>query len=213
MNPRLSILLATVIQRADLFAKLHAHLTKQAAGRSVEILVDCDNKEVSIGAKRQRLLEKAAGDYIVYIDDDDWCADSYVDDILAALATSPDCVGFLITCTTNGKNPVKAIASMRYKEWAENRDGYAHLRSPYQKTPVRREIALKVGFPDLRYGEDRVYSRGITKLIKTEVFVNAVLYHYRFKSEPFHTKYGIKGPSPRPRSAGRHFDAKGRRVG
>jgi glycosyltransferase involved in cell wall biosynthesis len=213
MNPTLSILLATVVGRAALFEKLHAHILAQCEGKPVEVLVDCDNKEVSIGAKRQRLLEKAAGDYIVYIDDDDWCADSYVDDILAALATSPDCVGFLITCTTNGKNPVKAIASMRYKEWAENRDGYAHLRSPYQKTPVKREIALKVGFPDLRYGEDRVYSRGITKLIQTEVFIPSVQYFYRYKSENFAAKYGIKGPSPRPRSAGRHFDAKGRRVG
>lgn len=212
-KPRLSILLCTVVSRADLFAKLHAHILKQAEGRSVEVLVACDNKEISIGKKRQNLLEQAAGDYIVYIDDDDWCADDYVDRILAALQSSPDCVGFLITCTTNGKNPAKAIASMKYKEWMENRDGYAHLRSPYQKTPVRREIALKVGFPDLRYGEDRVYSRGITKLIRTEAFISSVLYFYRYKSENFATKYGIKGPVPRPRSPGRYFDAKGRRVG
>ena len=64
MTPRLSILLATVVTRADLFAKLHAHLQQQAAGRPVEILHECDNKEISIGAKRQKLLVRATGDYV-----------------------------------------------------------------------------------------------------------------------------------------------------
>ena len=213
MNPTLSILLATVQARAELFAKLHAHLLRQAEGRSVEILVACDNKEISIGKKRQNLLEQAAGDYVCFVDDDDWCSDDYVDRLLTALSDSPDCVGFLITCTTNGKNPVKAIASMRYPVWCENRDGYAHCRSIYHKTPVLRDLALKVGFRDLRYGEDRHFSEGVMKLVRKEVFVPHVLYHYRFRSEPFAAKYGIKGPTPQPRRPGRHFDAKGRRVG
>lgn len=212
-NPRLSILLATVLQRAALFAKLHAHLQAQAEGRSVEILVACDNKEISIGKKRQNLLEQAAGDYVCFVDDDDWVADDYVDRILAALEPSPDCVGFLITCTTNGKNPVKAITSMRYKEWGENRDGYAHVRTPYHKTPVKREIALAVGFPDLRYAEDKPFAKGITARIHTEVFIPHVMYFYRFNAEPFNKKYGIKGPAPQPRTPGRKFDHRGRRVG
>ena len=203
MTPRLAILLPTVEARAKLFAQLHTHITAQAAGKPVEVLVACDNKEISIGKKRQNLLEQATGDYVCYIDDDDWVADDYVDSILAALESGPDCVGFLITCTTNGRNPRKAIASMRYKDWCENRDGYAHCRSPYQKTPVRREIALAVGFPDLRYAEDRVYSRGITARIKTESFVPKVLYQYRFRSEPFAQKYGISAKA---------VDYKGRRL-
>lgn len=203
MNPRFSILLCTVLSRANPFALLHAHLLKQAEGRPVEILVACDNKEISVGKKRQNLLEQAAGDYVCYVDDDDWVSDTYVDDILKALESGPDCVGFLITCTTNGKNPRKAIASMRYKEWLENRDGYSHCRTIYHKTPVLRSIALKVGFPDLRYGEDRVYAKGVTARVKTEVFVNKVCYFYRFNSEPFSAKYGI---------GAKHMDYKGRRL-
>lgn len=218
--PRLSVLLPTVINRAALFAKLHAEIQRQCEGRAVEILVACDAKEISIGKKRQNLLEQATGDYIAFIDDDDWIAETYVDRILAALATSPDCVGFLISCTTNGGKPVMAKASMRYRQWGEGVDGYAHTRSPYHKTPHLRSIALQVGFPDLRFGEDRPFSAGITKLIKTEVFVNAVLYHYRFKTESFHQKYGIKVPPKQPRSPRTvtgeripRLDYKGRRVG
>lgn len=216
MTLRLSVLLATVQTRAELFAKLHAHLSAQAEGCSVELVVACDNKEISIGKKRQQLLERATGDYVCFVDDDDWVSDDYIDRILAATATNPDCVGFLITCTTNGRNPVKAITSMRYKEWAENRDGFAHVRSVYHKSPVRRDLALRVGFPDLRYGEDRIYSTGVMKLVKTEEFVPHVLYHYRFRSENFNAKYGIKpGPKPPPGPKVRvpRLDYKGRRVG
>ncbi len=216
MTPLLTICLPTVLSRADLFAKLHAEIQRQAEGRSVEVIVACDNKEVSIGKKRQNLLEAATGDYVCFVDDDDWISTDYVDRILAALATSPDCVGFLITCTHNGKNPTKAIASLRYGRWGEDEDGYAHTRSPYQKTPVRREIALRVGFPDLRYGEDRKYSEGLVKICKTEEFIDAVLYHYRFRQEPFMAKYGIVAPrfkpQPRSRPVVKGRDYKGRPV-
>lgn len=213
--PRLSVLLCTVVNRADLFAKLHAHLAAQATGKPAEILVACDNKEISIGKKRDNLLRQATGDYVCFVDDDDWVADDYVDRILAALETSPDCVGFKITCTTNGRNPVKAIASMRYKQWAENLDGFVHNRSAYHKTPVRRDIALRVGFRDMRYGEDKIYSSGIMRYLKTEVFVDAVLYFYRFRSENFAEKYGINKMRSRPQpraKPGPRFDSKGRKV-
>lgn len=217
-RPILSVLLPTVQSRCDLFAKLHAEVLRQAAGKPVEVIVACDNKEISIGKKRQNLLEAATGEYVVYIDDDDWISTTYVDQILAALASNPDCVGFLIECTTNGRNRQKAIASMRYKQWGEQRDGFAHVRSPYQKTPIRRELALKAGFPDLRYSEDRVYSSKVTPLIKTEVFVDAILYYYRFRSENFNQKYGVPVP-PRQPVRGRKpahgpvYDYKGRKVG
>lgn len=218
--PVLTICLPTVTNRCDLFAKLHAHILAQCVGKPVEVIVACDAKEISIGKKRQNLLEQATGDWVVFIDDDDFVADNYVDAILAALTKNPDCVGFLISCTTNGKRPVKAKASMCYKQWAENVDGYAHVRSPYQKTPIRRSIALQAGFPDLRYGEDRIYSKKVVALVKTEVFVDAVLYHYKFRSEPFDVKYGIKPPprqSRAPRTASGErvplLDYKGRRVG
>jgi hypothetical protein len=177
-----------------MFALLHAEILRQSEGRSVEVLVACDNKEISIGKKRQNLLEQATGNYCAFIDDDDFVAPDYVDKILSALETKPDCVGFKIHCTTNGGNPQSAITSIRYPKWVDNVDGYAHCRSVYHKSPVRRELALQVGFPDLRYSEDRVYSIGIMKLVKTEVFIDSVLYFYRFRTEPFAKKYGFDFP-------------------
>lgn len=189
--PKLSILLATVLSRADLFSLLHTELLRQSEGKSVELVVACDNKEISIGKKRQNLLEQAKGQYVVFIDDDDWVADTYVDDLLIALETEPDCVGFKISCTANGGNPESAITSIRYPKWGDNQDGFRFVRSIYHKSPVRRDLAINVGFPDLRYGEDRVFSEGIMRHLKTEVFVDRVLYFYRYRHENFATKYGF----------------------
>ncbi len=195
-RPILSVLLPTVANRADLFALLHAEVLRQARDKPVEVLVACDNKEISIGKKRQNLLEQATGDYVSYIDDDDMIAPTYVDDILKALESRPDCVGFEITCTFNGADPQRAITSLRYNRWGDNQDGYRFTRSIYHKAVHRREAGLAVGFRDLRYGEDKYYSDGLQRHLKTEVFIPRVLYHYRFRREPFMSKYGFRPAGP-----------------
>lgn len=190
--PIFSILLPTVQCRADLFALLHAELQRQAREKPVEIITACDNKEISIGKKRQNLLEAAHGDYVAYIDDDDWPAPTYVDDILTALAKKPDCVGFEITCTFNGTDPQRAVTSLKYKKWGDHQDGFRFTRSIYHKSVVRRDIALMAGFRDIRYGEDKLFSDALQPYLKTEVFISKVLYFYRFRREPFLAKYGFR---------------------
>lgn len=190
---RLSILIGTVKERQDLFDKLQEHIEKQISGRSqsVELIFISDNKEISIGSKRQMLLDLAKGDYVVFIDDDDWVSDTYVTDILSAIATNPDCVGFDILCTTDGQDKQLARASMQYK-WADNVDGFRYVRKTYHKTPVKREIALAAGFEDLRFGEDYNYSMRLK--VKTEVLIPKVLYFYRYTTNQTHAqRYGIRG--------------------
>jgi glycosyltransferase involved in cell wall biosynthesis len=204
---RFSILLATVENRKELFAKLHHELLRQAEGKPVELVIACDNKEISIGKKRQNLLMQAKGDYVAFIDDDDWIAEDYVDCILAALENSPDCVGFEIACTQNGRNPQRAIASIKYPVWTQWKDGYTYNRSIYHKTPHLRSIGLKVGFKDMRYGEDQVYSKGLMQHVRTMSMISKTMYFYRFRSENFAMKYGITKGVPRK------HDHKGRPVG
>jgi hypothetical protein len=93
----LSILIATIPGRESMFARLMSHLWRQSVGLPVEIIYDGSAKDVmSIGAKRQRLIESAQGRYVVFIDDDDWVPDTYVEDILEATITLPDCIGFKV---------------------------------------------------------------------------------------------------------------------
>lgn len=175
-----------------MFEKLYAELNRQKTDE-VEVLFEEDNKQISVGAKRQKLLRRAKGDYIVFFDSDDWPSMFYVDDILKALLFEPDCVGFEINMTTNGVKPQVCCHSLRYPVWKENVDGYDYVRNVTHFNPVRRKLALKVGFPDLRYGEDKWYSDRVTKLCKHEVFIAKRMFHYRLSTKMSHKqKYGIR---------------------
>lgn len=189
----LSILIATTIDRRSLFTRLYAEFIHQKKNHPVEVLFEEDNKQLSIGAKRQKLLERSTADYIVFFDSDDWPNGDYVESILEALQLEPDCVGMLIKMTTNGLKEQVCCHSLRYKEWKERVDGYDYVRNVTHFNPVRRELALSVGFKNIRFGEDRIYSDAVTKLCKTEVFINRPLFHYRYSnSVPHKKKYGIR---------------------
>lgn len=192
-KPILSILICTTLDRRELFKKLYYEFFVQTKDLPVEVLFEEDNKELSIGAKRQKLLLRAQGTYICYFDSDDWPFEWYVSDILKALEQGPDCVGFLIHMTTNNTNSKVCCHSLRYKKWAEKKDGYDYVRSVTIFNPVKREIALQAGFKPLRYGEDHDYSDRVTPLCKKEVFIDKKLFHYRYSNkEPHAKKYGIK---------------------
>lgn len=191
---KLSILIATIPQRQPLFVKLMADIERQASGHPVEVLYDAAPKgAMSIGAKRQALLERASGDYITYVDDDDGVADTYVSDILKAIEGGPDCVGFQIE--VHGMGGVRmASASNRYERWEENVDGFDYVRTTYHKTPVRRDHALAIGFKDMRFAEDHDYSMRLkaSGLLHGEAYIRKVLYIYRYRYESINIKFGIK---------------------
>jgi glycosyltransferase involved in cell wall biosynthesis len=190
---KLSILIPTVVGREEKLERLLSILNSQGEFPSVEILIEKDNKEISIGSKRQELLEKAKGEYVSFIDDDDEVSDDYISQILKAIEYNHDAIGFKIECTFNGTGKCMASASKRYADWGENQDGFRYVRSIYHKTPVRRELALKAGFEDMRFGEDYVYSRKIMSLVKSEYYIDKVLYFYKYNDEEGHDKkYGIK---------------------
>jgi len=191
---KLSILICTTVDRRDLFVPLYAEFQRQIQGKldSVEILAEEDNKEISVGAKRQKLLERAQGEYIVFFDSDDLPYGDYIDSILQSLRTRRDMVGFLIDMTTNGKNKLVCCHSLKYKQWAKNVDGYAYVRNVTHFNPVKRELALQAGFKDMRFGEDKDYSDRLTPLCQTEVFIPRALFHYRYSTaQPHHEKYGF----------------------
>lgn len=189
-----SILICTIESRKDRFALLFNYLKSINKYTDVEILFECDNKKISVGAKRQKLLTRAKGKFIAFIDDDDWVPEYYIDEVRSAILNNVniDCIGFKIHCT--GTKYSDANCSNKYKEWAENVDGFGYVRTIYHKSPIRREIALKAGFKDMRFAEDHDYSVSLKKtgLLKTEHYINKVMYIYRYAFENPKTKYGIK---------------------
>lgn len=187
-----SILICTIESRKDKFAKLFNFLTKQNEFSDVEILFECDNKQISVGAKRQKLLTRAKGKFISFIDDDDWVADDYIKSIRNAIIKNEniDCIGFKIKC--QGTKYDLANCSNKYDQWRDNYDGFGYVRTIYHKSPVRRELALRAGFNDMRFAEDHDYSVRLKPYLKNESYIDKIMYFYRYEFEEHRSKYGIR---------------------
>lgn len=186
---RLSILICTLPERAQAFKDLVVLL---GVHTDVEILSDAAPRgTLSVGAKRQALLERAAGDYVVFIDDDDLVPPFYVPTILAALVTSPDCVGHYELVEGMAKVPQISIWTNAAPRWMEGVVARSHfrvdfVRTTFHKTPLKRSHALAVGFADMGFGEDHDFSKRLrlTGLCKREVFIPRVLYFYHYDPTP-----------------------------
>lgn len=156
------------------FAKLHHSLELQA-NEGLEILTD-SSMAYNIGTKRNKLLQQARGEYVVFCDDDDLVTPDYVGKIFSGMGA--DCIGISGIMTVDGRDLRQWHISREYGSWHE-KDG-VFLRTPNHISPVRREIALKVGFPDIEHGEDYAYSMGLLPLLKTENKVEGNIYHYKY---------------------------------
>lgn len=175
----LSVLIATIPSRESSFKNLLEYLYIQCYDIKHLVEVKWDNSlDYNIGTKRNKLLQQASGKYIVFIDDDDHIAPNYVELILNACKDNTDCIAINGTITTNGYNERKWFISMVYKRWHELNGVY--FRTPNHISPVRRELALQAGFPEIAFGEDAVYSERLYTLLKTETTILQPIYHYDF---------------------------------
>lgn len=162
---------------------------------NVEILSIRDNKEMSIGEKRELLYRQAAGDYSWQIDDDDSISDNAIKLILEAIKQNPDCITFEEYCLMNGVE-YKSNHSLAYAKWegdgsAELEDGFHFHRTPFMKSVIKTEIAKLVPVPHCRFGEDNMWADELQKHLKTEIHIPSQLYRYIHTSSDFNERYGF----------------------
>lgn len=179
MEITLSIVIATMPSRKKKFDLLVTDLIfNQAKDFPVSILAD-DSMSYNIGAKRNKLLHRATGEYVVFIDDDDKISPNYISLVLEACKSGSDCIGISGTITTNGQNKRQWHISKDYGRWYTGPDG-TYFRTPNHISPVKRELALKAGFPEIAFGEDAIYSERLLPLLKTETIISQPIYHYDY---------------------------------
>lgn len=176
---RLSVLIATMPNRRESYKRLLESMGYMIKSYpNVEIITD-DSMDYNIGVKRNKLLQKAKGDYIVFCDDDDLVSFNYIDYIFRAIKDNPDCIAINGIITTNGQNERKWFISKEYGKWYTGPDG-TYYRTPNHISPVKRELALQAGFPEISFGEDAEYSRRLLPLLNSEAVISEPLYHYDF---------------------------------
>ena len=175
---KLSILIASLIGREYYLNRMLSLLEPQLTPE-VELVIEIDNKELSIGAKSQKMLERAKGDYVCRVDDDDIVPAYYVSEILKAIESNPDCVAINGIITIDDKNPKPFYHSIEYDDWF-GKDAIFY-RCPNHINPVKRELALKVGWDDMRNCGDYKYSMELKSFLKTEIVIEKCMYYYLAK--------------------------------
>lgn len=168
-------------KRANLYNALIAELNKQIksanAEDKIEILTETDNGENSVGKKRNNVIDKAKGEYVCFIDDDDMVTQIYVSKTLKALESKPDVVelvGFLPKYNLPFIHNLNCAG--HYKK-----DGI-QFRTPNHLNTIKTEIARKVRYLEISHGEDQDYSHRLwdSKLMKTESLIGERMYIYQF---------------------------------
>lgn len=180
-NPKLSILICHTPGREEFLSRLKRIIWPQI-DIGAEIIIH-DGLGMSIGQKRNELLQSASGEYVCFIDDDDRVVDNYVELLMEGINKGVDCCSLKGIITEDGKNPKEFIHSIRYDSWFE-KDGI-YYRNTNHLNAVKSSIAKQMKFPETNHGEDRSYSDQLLQsgLLKTEHWIEQVIYYYEYRSK------------------------------
>ena len=182
-----TIFILTINGRENYLKRLRGLLDPQL-NHQVDVVVLKDNREHSIGEKRQYAVDNCTTKYINFIDDDDIIAGSYVDKILHWMRRDAYGVGFRGIITMDGKIPVEFIhkAGLPYSEKPVRYDGAMRYTRPLNHlNPVMTSIAKEIGYKPISMGEDRDYSIRLAEsgLVQDDCLVNDYLYFYQYRSK------------------------------
>ena len=167
-----SILILSIPSRLEnnlmpLYKRLLSQTEAHDAGNEVEILCLVDNKSMTIGEKRQSLLDAARGRWIGFLDDDDDVSDDYIESLIKAMKETPaDVITFDQHCSVNGKEFMVNFKMGNPHEPYIASAGTLHLRRPpYHMCFWHRKIAKNIRFPSTSYGEDIAWCSAMYRFI------------------------------------------------
>lgn len=177
-----SVLIPTIPGREqglqNLLTSIREKLNRIAPQLRVEYCVKFDNREMSIGLKREELLQKCQGKYMSFIDDDDDITDAYIEDLAQ---------------TIQGNHPVMRLRGQinqyTFTHSLENTlsgtmaKGEVFLRPPNHLNPMMSDVAKLVHFNDSIRGEDLDWTIRLAKagFLMNEYTSDPSRIHYIYK--------------------------------
>lgn len=219
IQPLLSIQIPTTVDRDKQYALLEEEIRNQCVAMgeepksgfstvngpcgwfsdNIQFMYYRDNKELSIGEKRDRMYRASLAKYSVQWDSDDWICAGGVKLMMDALRQyAPSCLGYRESVMINGEYFPSNI-SLRYDDWSEggDLDHFHYRRTPFFKTPILTSLCQEVGVDgSLRYAEDHDFARRIKPWLKTEHHIDKEIYFYHHTSSPHAERYGLDKQIP-----------------
>ena len=167
---------------SNLINKLEKQINDNNLKEQVEILALIDNKNRTVGNKRQSLLDISEGKFVAYIDDDDSVSDNYILEITNAITSNPhvDVVSFNQMTHINNDVPTIVYFGLQYQN-TEYYPGVPVYRKPFHMCAWNASLAKRVKFKDISLTEDWVWIEELCKQAKTETHIDQVLHHYIFQ--------------------------------
>lgn len=193
--PTWTILVATLQRRENRFATLRDELLRQTDrhGGRVRVCALWNRGQHPLGELRQHLVTYVASDYVSFVDDDDEVPSYFVDEVVKALESRPDQVGWRMQCIRDGAMLKPTYHGLRYGSWWEDDAGY--YRDVSHLNPVRRELALRCDFRKGEPPEDVAWVDQMRGLVKSEVSVpDKIMYYYRSSSADSTWQLGSVSP-------------------
>jgi hypothetical protein len=191
----LSILIPTIPERGEQFTKLFNEVHRQVAYMNtfhpslgeIEVLVD-DSKRfldggLSIGKKREALVQRATGKYLCFLDDDDSIAPNYLEVLVRLCQEDQDVCTFQNISKLDSYWMVVDMSLFFCGNLPGNPDSKLIERMPWHICPVRSELAKSVLFPDINYGEDWAWISQVLTKCDTEAKSNSIIHQYRHSSK------------------------------
>jgi len=158
-----SILIPTITGREATLQRLLASINEKklriCPGLCIEICLSFDNRDMSVGNKRQQLMKDARGKYMSFIDDDDDVTDAYFEDAKACIE------GKYEVCRLRGQiKDFTFTHSIEYNETSMLAVGDVFTRPPNHLNVMLTDAAKFVPFNDLKSGEDFDWAIRLSKL-------------------------------------------------
>ena len=169
VSENLPWLINELIRQADEFNKERT---------TIQILYLGDNKTMTAGEKLNHLVRISDGRYIAVVDDDDRPRKDYIASLMEAIKSNADVIVFDVMRYEDGEKD--KITKFDYLNTKDLNLATHYIRLPNHIMCFRRDIAIRVPYMNISWGEDAIFAKQVRQYIRTQHRINKVLYEYRF---------------------------------
>lgn len=189
----LSILIPTIPERKGRLSTLLFELEKQKLEflkfhhtiGYIQIIVNDSPRfldgGLSIGKKREELVNGASGKYLCFLDDDESIAPNYIESLMRLCAEGNDIVTFRASVRMDNMWALVNMSLNNIENEQIHPDGIVN-RPPWHMCPVKSVYAKMFSFPDLNNAEDFAWMEQVLKCCHTESHTDRILFQYNHGS-------------------------------